>query len=110
MPAGDRTGPEGMGSGTGRGAGYCAGHEQPGFENMAFARGYHRGRMHGNRRSRRLHRYPMHPGWGRRGYFPGDFPAPAPMTEEQEQEALKAEEAWLQEKLDAVRSQIKKEE
>jgi hypothetical protein len=32
------------------------------------------------------------------------------MTEEQEQEALKAEESWLQEQLDAVRNRMKKEE
>ena len=32
------------------------------------------------------------------------------MTEEQEQEALKAEESWLLEQLEAVRSRMKKEE
>jgi hypothetical protein len=32
------------------------------------------------------------------------------MTEEQEQEALKAEESWLQEQLEAIRSRMKKEE
>ena len=33
MPGGDRTGPMGMGSGTGRAAGYCAGYPTPGFMN-----------------------------------------------------------------------------
>jgi len=32
------------------------------------------------------------------------------MTQEQEQEALKAEETWLQEQLEAVRSRMKTEE
>ena len=33
MPAGNRTGPEGMGPMTGRGAGHCAGYETPGYMN-----------------------------------------------------------------------------
>jgi len=33
MPFGDGTGPRGMGSMTGRGAGYCAGFGRPGFAN-----------------------------------------------------------------------------
>jgi len=110
MPAGDRTGPEGMGPRSGRGAGYCAGYGMPGYENLAFARGYHRGRMAGGRRFRRWQRYPMRMGWGGPGFFPGAYPPSAPMTEEQEQEALKAEESWLQEQLDAVRNRMKKEE
>ncbi|MBA7569646.1 hypothetical protein ES708_11387 [subsurface metagenome] len=33
MPGGDRTGPTGMGPMTGRGVGYCAGYQVPGFAN-----------------------------------------------------------------------------
>lgn len=33
MPRGDRTGPDGTGPMTGRGAGYCAGYAMPGFAN-----------------------------------------------------------------------------
>ena len=33
MPGGDGTGPRGMGSMTGRAAGYCAGYSTPGFAN-----------------------------------------------------------------------------
>ena len=33
MPHGDQTGPMGQGPMTGRGMGYCAGYEQPGFAN-----------------------------------------------------------------------------
>lgn len=31
MPAGDRTGPSGLGPGTGRASGYCFGNDTPGF-------------------------------------------------------------------------------
>lgn len=41
MPGGDGTGPLGMGSMTGRAAGYCAGYGVPGFANFY---GYGRGR------------------------------------------------------------------
>jgi len=109
MPAGDRTGPEGMGPRTGRGAGYCSGYDTPGYMNSAFGRGF-RGRGAFGRGFRRLHRFPMHMGWRGYGYYPGAYPPPAPMTAEQEQEALKAEESWLQEQLDAVRGRMKKEE
>ncbi len=43
MPRGDRTGPEGMGSMTGRAAGYCAGHGMPGYANPVPGRGAGRG-------------------------------------------------------------------
>jgi len=40
MPGGDRTGPMGMGSMTGRAAGYCAGYPVPGFMNPVGGRGF----------------------------------------------------------------------
>ena len=45
MPRGDRTGPDGIGPMTGRGAGYCAGFNMPGFRNPGprFGRGFGRG-------------------------------------------------------------------
>ena len=51
MPRGDRTGPNGMGQMTGRGLGYCAGYDSPGFTKgvprggagFGFGRGYGRG-------------------------------------------------------------------
>src|SRR4030042_3770880 len=39
MPRGDATGPMGMGPMTGRGAGYCAGNNMPGYLNNAGGRG-----------------------------------------------------------------------
>lgn len=74
MPAGDRTGPDGLGPMTGRGAGYCAGYAVPGYANPAGGRGYGRGYGRGF-------------GWGRgggrgfgrgfRGGFRGVAPVPA---------------------------------
>jgi len=55
MPGGDKTGPMGQGPRTGRGAGYCAGFNAPGYANplprrgMGFGRGF-RGRGFGLRR------------------------------------------------------------
>lgn len=43
MPRGDRTGPRGMGSQSGRGAGFCAGNQAPGAANPTA------GRMSGGR-------------------------------------------------------------
>lgn len=50
MPRGDRTGPMGMGPMTGRGAGFCAGFNVPGFMNAVSGRGgmgFGRGRGRG---------------------------------------------------------------
>lgn len=47
MPAGDRTGPWGLGPRTGRGLGYCSGSPYPGFmipgPRFGFGRGFGRG-------------------------------------------------------------------
>ncbi|HOK44880.1 MAG TPA: DUF5320 domain-containing protein [Bryobacteraceae bacterium] len=40
MPFGDRTGPQGLGPMTGRGAGFCAGFGVPGSMNPGFGRGF----------------------------------------------------------------------
>jgi hypothetical protein len=47
MPAGDRTGPMGMGPMTGRGFGLCTGHGRPGYLSGGFGRGMGRGRGFG---------------------------------------------------------------
>lgn len=43
MPGGDRSGPEGLGPMTGRGAGLCAGFAVGGYANQAFRFGFGRG-------------------------------------------------------------------
>jgi len=50
MPRGDGTGPNGMGSMTGRGAGYCTGCGTPGFNNGVGGLGRGLGRGRGFRR------------------------------------------------------------
>ena len=68
MPQGNRRGPDGMGPMTGRGMGYCTGHDGPGYmyspNNMHQMYQMHRGRAFGGR------------GGGMRGMrrgFPGSF-------------------------------------
>jgi len=90
MPAGDGTGPVGMGSMTGRGMGYCAGYSAPGYANpwpagfgrrfsgRGFGAGFGRGR--GNRFWARATGLP---GWYRTGAgYPafGRWPVQVPAT------------------------------
>jgi len=72
MPRGDRTGPSGMGPMTGRGMGFCAGYNAPGFVNQGFGRGRGMGR-----------------GFGFRAMQP--IVQPQVITESQEKELLKQE-------------------
>lgn len=114
MPAGDRTGPGGMGPRTGRGAGFCAGYDSPGYANGGFyggfgGRGFGR-RPFGGRGFRRMRNPFGYRGQTWYGAYPNAYPPAAPMTAEQEQEALKDEETWLQEQLDSVRSRLNKKE
>ena len=64
MPAGDRTGPAGMGSRTGRAFGYCSGYDTPGYQKGAgggFGRGMGGGRGMGRGMGRGRG---FHSGWG----------------------------------------------
>ena len=54
MPRGDRTGPRGMGPMTGRGAGFCAGLNMPGFTNPAPGLGLRQGWCGGGRSRRNM--------------------------------------------------------
>ena len=106
MPAGNRRGPMGMGPMSGRGAGYCAGYEMPGYANPMGGRPGMGMRAFGGRG----HRYWFHatgqPGWMRMGTYSAQ--APAALTPEQEQQILRDQEALLQEQLNTVREQINK--
>jgi hypothetical protein len=110
MPRGDRTGPMGMGPMTGRGAGYCAGYDVPGYANpvpgRAFGPGRGGGRGHGFRWRRRYYATGL-PGWDRFGGAPNwGYGPPAPPTREQEAEGLKAQAEWLQGQLDIINERI----
>lgn len=118
MPRGDRTGPEGMGPMTGRAAGYCAGYDVPGYANPAPGRGMGRGMGRGWRRGNRRGWQGAGQGAGYGWYQPvGPVPAapapppvapppPAPMDEqtvlEQEIAGLKAELAYLEQRLSGL--------
>jgi hypothetical protein len=121
MPAGDRTGPMGMGPMTGRGAGYCSGYGVPGYANQIAGRGFGMGWGRGwgggwgrGWRWRNWYHATGQPGWARFGYAPawGAPPAAAygpysaPPSREQEAEFLKTQAEWLQEQLDAISQRI----
>jgi len=96
MPRGDGTGPAGMGSMTGRGMGYCAGYNTPGYMNPGFGRGLGRGYGRGFGR-----------GFGRRAYqvAPMPYPPYAPAAPQQYREPTKAE---LLKELRAEKAEIDK--
>ena len=111
MPGGDRTGPVGRGPMSGRGLGYCAGYDSPGFTKGApRGRGYDFGRGFGR-------------GWGRglgrgRGYWwRGSYPyyEPDPYSPRTNAEPSKEEEKnhleniikGLEEEIKAIKDRIK---
>jgi hypothetical protein len=121
MPAGDRTGPAGTGPMTGRGAGYCAGYEIPGYAGfgprmgMGWRRGWGGGWGGWGPGRGWRHRYyaTRLPGWFRGGYAPawgappvGFGPYGTAPTPEQETEYLRTQAEWLRERLDAITSRI----
>ena len=99
MPRGDSTGPMGMGSMTGRSAGYCAGYNMPGYLNKAGGRGC--GMGFGRRNN--------FGGSGRRNrFFAGGLSgrtwgSPDP---EKEKQALQSQVGFLQTKMDAIKKRI----
>lgn len=111
MPAGDGTGPMGMGPMTGRAAGYCAGYTMPGFMNpmpgqwggMGYGFGWGRG---GRSRGWRHRFYATGLPFWARGEAPGVVPlgpAPAPADEIQ---ALRTQAGHLEQTLDQLRQRI----
>jgi len=132
MPAGDGTGPMGMGSRTGRGMGYCAGSGAAGYDAPSWVnpgpgrRFYGRGGQRG--RGGRGGRWGGYGagrgggwGWRSQAYAPrwaqwgpppataygAPFGAPdAPPSQEQEVEMLRDEAQWLKEQLDAINQRM----
>ena len=105
MPAGDGTGPAGMGPMTGRAAGFCAGYPAPGFRGA--------GRGFGGRGGGRGFGRGFGRGWGRwampySGYAPYSSP-PASYTaptREQELEILKSQSEGFQQALEDIQKRI----
>ena len=102
MPAGDGTGPEGLGPMTGRAAGHCAGYDTPGYANPIPGRGLGIGRGRRGRGRRRQYYASELSGWARFGY---NIP-PTPPTAKQEAGFLKAQAEQLQAQLEATNQRI----
>jgi len=105
MPRGDRTGPNGMGPRTGRGAGFCSGFDRPGYMNggagtgFGYGRGMGRGFSHG-----------MGYGRGVYGFPAGGYAAPSvpytPYSKELEKGYLENEISILKEQLKVSESRL----
>ena len=101
MPRGDGTGPAGLGPMTGRGLGYCAGFNRPGYMTPGFgwARAWGWNPRFGWRR-----------GWGRGwGYPSWGYPLypTQPPTASEEKELLKEELQALKEEMKAIEERLK---
>ncbi|MBU0894435.1 MAG: DUF5320 domain-containing protein [Nanoarchaeota archaeon] len=94
MPQGDRTGPSGQGSMTGRGMGFCAGFNAPGFMNSGFGRGFGKGRGFGWR-ARPIQSMPI------------QEVQPAVITEKQEKQFLEQELNFLKEEMEKIEKKLK---
>lgn len=107
MPRGDRTGPEGMGPMTGRGAGYCAGNAVPGFNNPGVGRGGFIGGGRGRGRGFRNQYYATGmTGWQRNmAGAPGAFPLPA-AGEGERVSMLREQIRNMEQALENLRAQI----
>jgi hypothetical protein len=90
MPQGDRTGPSGQGSMTGRGMGFCAGFNVPGFMNGRFGNGI------GRRR-----------GFGRRFIQSTTIQQPVVITEKQEKEMLETDLSELKAEMEEIEKRLK---
>ncbi|MEJ2596728.1 MAG: DUF5320 domain-containing protein [Anaerolineales bacterium] len=104
MPGGDRTGPQGLGPMTGRGAGYCGGYDRPGFASPVPGYGRRFGGRFGGWGGGRGWRHWYHatglPAWAR-----PEYPVPV-QTTEQELTGLKNEAEWLKGQLEAINQRI----
>lgn len=106
MPRGDGTGPNGMGSMTGRAAGYCVGYNVPGYANFAGRRGFYgygRGWFgRGARRGWRNQYYATGLNRWARGYYGRDLEP----TAEEEMQMLREQAEVLKQNLDDIQSRI----
>ncbi len=96
-----------MGRMTGRGAGYCAGYDAPGYANPVPGRGWGYGQGGGGRGWRNRFYATGRPRWARYAYAPEPaWDVPPPLTQEQELEGLRQEAEWLKGQLDAISQRI----
>ena len=131
MPFGDSTGPMGQGPMTGRGLGYCAGYDNPGYTKTGFGGRYSGwgrafggygggyGRGGGGRGHRNWYRATGltgwqrsgygYPDWGGRGYYPSTYPLAQPTTEE-EKGIIEEDKKAIQQEIDALKDEMKERE
>ncbi|MFW9940415.1 MAG: DUF5320 domain-containing protein [Candidatus Thorarchaeota archaeon] len=108
MPGGDRTGPRGLGARTGRGLGYCAGYDTPGYTKgpgMGLGRGWGRGR--GGFRGRGFG-YGRGWGWDYGSPFYSRYApvVPSQISPENQLSMLKQEKDYLETELNSIKSAI----
>jgi len=123
MPGGDRSGPMGFGPMTGRGAGFCAGFESPGFSTMeqgyssrgrrgvgrGMRQGFRgRGRGFGNRNMESG--YPWGTGFNNVPFYgdSGSAYAQDPQSRQDEIKYLKQQAGYFAKSLDEVQKRIEK--
>lgn len=99
MPGFDGTGPAGAGPMTGGGRGYCGTGYGYGY-GYGYGRGYGRGLGYGAGWGRGRG-YGYGAGWGGPGYYP-----PAPITPEEERQALNAEAQNLRQALSDIERRL----
>lgn len=105
MPAGNGTGPMGMGSMTGRAAGYCAGNSGPGHMSTVAGGGRGQGQGRGGRGCRGFNG--PRAGWGgNRGPMMPGVPFNATPTASQEIDALKGQSEYFENTLGGIRKRI----
>ena len=106
MPRGDGTGPAGAGPMSGKGAGYCAGYDEPGYTTGG---GWRRGCGRGRGRGRRNMFYATGlPGWMRFGRAAAarGRAVPATTDPEMEKRALRNQAEALQAELDLINKRL----
>ena len=112
MPGGNGTGPMGMGPITGRGAGYCAGNNVPGYAagaagfGMGMRRGFGGGFGGGFGRGRGGRGRGFGVNTSVAGGIPQNFAAPVAMNKEQQVAALKSQAQYLESNLQGIKDQL----
>jgi Family of unknown function (DUF5320) len=124
MPGGDRTGPMGIGSMTGKAAGYCGGHPLPDYLNSVPAKGFGFGFGRGRGRARgfsrgggRCWRHWYYatglPGRMRTGMsllersgYNGVYPYASELTPQQEADMLRERAKMMQQEINVINEQI----
>lgn len=107
MPFGSRTGPQGLGPMTGRGAGYCAGYPLPGRGLGRGGRGLGWGRGFGRGRGRGFGRGPQPWGAPYNSYTAAHAPSYSP---EDEVTVLKNQAKYFEEALQETKKRIEEME